>query len=221
MIMNKTILTVLSALLLWAGSIATECRAQAPDGVQAVDLGLSVKWANMNVGATKPAGYGKYFAWGETQTKEFYSWKTYAWSRSDGQFMTKYSNNDGRMQLAPVDDAARSQWGGDWRMPTATEFEELVDPDKCKWEWTTVDGVNGYKVTGKKTGNSIFLPITGARFYGECKFRGIYGLYWTSTLYPTNINKACGLKFDFENVSLDFGVLAGNRFSGRPIRAVQ
>ena len=219
--MKRIFLTTLAVVSLWAGGFATEGRAQTPDGVQAVDLGLSVKWANMNVGATKASGYGKYFAWGETNTKEYYSWKTYAWSRGDSQFLTKYSQTDGRVQLALSDDAARAQWGGDWRMPTAEEFEELVNPDNCKWEWTNKDGVNGYKVTGKKTGNSIFLPITGARFFADVRFRGILGLYWTSTLYPGNTNKAWCLKFNFEEVDIDYGNLSSNRFSGRPVRAVQ
>ena len=68
----------------------TETPAQTPDGVEAVDMGLSVKWANMNVGAKKSSGFGTYFAWGETKPKEYYSWNTYAWSRGNTQFLTKY-----------------------------------------------------------------------------------------------------------------------------------
>ena len=69
----------------------TEDEAKTPDGVEAVDLGLSVKWANMNVGATKDSGFGSYFAWGETKPKKYYSWGTYAWSRDDTQFLVKYN----------------------------------------------------------------------------------------------------------------------------------
>ena len=83
----------------------------AADGVEAVDLGLSVKWANMNVGAKKPSDFGSYFAWGETQPKDYYSWNTYAWSKGDSQFLTKYSSNDRRMRLTPVDDAAHANLG--------------------------------------------------------------------------------------------------------------
>ena len=133
--------------------------AKTPDDVEAVDLGLSVKWANMNVGATKESGFGTYFAWGEVKPKKYYSWGTYSWSHKDTSFLIKYSNTDKRTQLVLADDAARANWGGEWRMPTAKECEELTDPDKCKWEWITKDGINGYKVTGKKTGNSISCPL--------------------------------------------------------------
>ena len=191
----------------------------AADGVEAVDLGLSVKWANMNVGAKKASGFGTYFAWGETKSKDYYSWNTYAWSKGDSQFLTKYSTTDRRSQLAPGDDAAHINLGGEWRMPTVDEFEELIN--NCTWEWTAQDGVNGYKVTSKKTGNSIFLPITGFRYYADTQFRSIMGVYWTSSLYTGNPNKAWCLEFNFSDIKVHYGNLSSNRFSGRCIRAVQ
>ena len=197
----------------------SEDKAKSSDGVEAVDLGLSVKWANMNVGAKKESGFGTYFAWGETQPKEYYSWKTYAWSRGDSQFLTKYSTTDKRTQLALADDAARTNLGGEWRMPTVDEYEELIA--NCTWQWITKDGVNGYKVTSKKTGNSIFLPITGFRYYGDIQFRAISGIYWTSSLYTANPNKAWCLEFNFSDVKVHYGNLSSNRFSGRCIRAVR
>ena len=222
--MKKIILTALS--LLFVGTVNNtkanvtndEPKASA---VEAVDLGLSLKWANMNVGATADSGFGTYFAWGETKPKNYYSWRTYAWSQGDSNFLLKYTATDSKILLAPTDDAARATWGGEWRMPTAKECEELTDPDKCEWEWTTKDGVNGYKVTGKKTGNSIFLPITGFRFYEGIQFRAIKGIYWTSSLYPNNPTKAYCLEFDFSDVDVTFGNLSSNRFSGRCIRAVK
>ena len=174
--------------------------SKASEGVEAVDLGLSVKWANMNVGATKDSGFGTYFAWGETKPKSYYSWDTYALGRGDEKFLVKYNFNDRKTQLISTDDAARANWGGEWRMPTVEEFDELVNPDNCEWEWTNKDGVNGYKVTGKKTGNSIFLPITGFRFYEGVQFRAIKGIYWSSTLYSGNPNKAWCLIFDFSTM---------------------
>lgn len=200
---------------------ATDNEDKTPDGVEAVDLGLSVKWANMNVGATKDSGFGSYFAWGEVKPKKYYSWGTYIWSQGDSKFLLKYSTSDRKIQLTPSDDAARANWGGEWRMPTIEEYEELIDPAKCTWEWITKDGVNGYKVTGKKTGNSIFLPITGFRFYEGVQFRAIKGIYWTSMLYSGNPNKAWCLEFDFSDVDIFFGKLSANRFSGRCIRAVR
>ena len=210
--MKKTFLIMLAVMFF--GAVG-----HAADGVEAVDLGLSVKWANMNVGAKKASGFGTYFAWGETKSKDYYSWNTYAWSKGDSQFLTKYSNTDRRSQLAPVDDAAHVNLGGGWRMPTVDEFEELIN--NCTWEWTTLDGVNGYNVTSKKTGNSIFLPITGFRYYADTQFRSIMGVYRTSSLYTGNPNKAWCLEFNFSDIKVHYGNLSSNRFSGRCIRAVQ
>lgn len=223
--MKKIFLIALSVMFLGtvgnAKGNGTENDAKTPEGVEAVDLGLSVKWANMNVGAKKDSGFGTYFAWGETQPKKYYSWGTYNWSRGDSPFLIKYTGKDGKLQLLPADDAARANWGGNWRMPTAEEYEELINPDNCKWEWTNKDGINGYKVTGKKTGKSIFLPITGFRFYEGVQFRSIKGVYWSSSLYGASPSKAWCLEFDFSEVIVDFGNLSSNRFSGRCIRAVQ
>lgn len=194
---------------------------ESSDAVEAVDLGLSVKWANMNVGATKDSGFGTYFAWGEVKPKQFYSWGTYVWSKGDTQYPLKYTTTDRKTQLVPSDDAACANWGGEWRMPTVEEFEELTDLTKCDWEWITKDGINGYKVTGKKTGKSIFLPITGFRFYEAVQFRAINGIYWSSTLDTGTPNKAWCLEFDFQNVNVTTGKLSSNRFSGRCIRAVK
>ena len=223
--MKRYFVMMLAAMVLWTVGYAKgevkEDKAKSADAVEAVDLGLSVKWANMNVGAKKASGFGTYFAWGETKPKEYYSWNTYVWSKGDSQFLTKYSPTDRKSQLAPSDDAAHANWGGDWRMPTVDEFEELVDPANCKWEWTMQDGVNGYKVTGKKTGNSIFLPITGFRYYADTQFRSVMGIYWTSSLCQDNPNKAWCLEFNFSNVDVLEGKLSSNRFSGRCIRAVR
>ena len=120
--MKKIFLMALSVLFF--GTVANakgngaEGDAKTPNGVEAVDLGLSVKWANMNVGAQKDSGFGSYFAWGEIKPKDYYSWDTYVWSKGNTQFLVKYSVADRKIQLVPSDDAARATWGGDWRMPT-------------------------------------------------------------------------------------------------------
>ena len=124
---------------------------------EAVDMGLSVKWATFNVGATSPEDYGDYFAWGETEPKETYSWATYKWGTSSN--LTKYNTTDGKTILDPEDDAAQVHWGDKWRMPTKEEIEELID--NCTWTESTENGVKGYVVTSKHTGNSIFFPYSG------------------------------------------------------------
>ena len=119
--------------LLFVGTInAKVADKEAKDGVEAVDLGLSVKWANMNVGATKDSGFGTYFAWGETKPKNYYSWNTYLWSQGDSNFLIRYTASDKKTQLMPNDDAARANLGGEWRMPTADECEELIDPRQLR-----------------------------------------------------------------------------------------
>ena len=160
------------------------------NGYEWVDLGLSVKWATFNVGATKPEEYGDYFAWGETEPKEYYDWSTYKWCRGSFSMQTKYCTNssygtvDNKTQLELSDDAARANWGGSWRMPTDTEFTELRE--QCTWTWTTQNGVNGYKVTSKKSGytnKSIFLPAAGCRYGSSLHYAGSDGSYWSSSLY--------------------------------------
>ena len=145
-----------------------------------VDLGLSVKWATCNVGASSPEEYGNYYAWGETTTKERYydNCPTYELSTSELQSQG-YIDSEGN--LTAQYDAATANWGGRWRMPTEAEMQELLD--NCTWTWTTQNGVNGYKVTSKKNGNSIFLPAAGYRYGSSLGNAGIRSYYWSSTPY--------------------------------------
>lgn len=158
-----------------------------------VDLGLSVKWATMNVGANKPSDYGKYYAWGETRTKGNYNWNTYFDSvkGSDSDFK-KYALNK-KTTLDLSDDAAHVNWGGSWRMPTKAEQDELRK--KCTVTWTSQNGVKGYKVVSKSNGNSIFLPAAGYRYYGGLYDVGSYGYYWSSSLYSDYSTNAFYLDF--------------------------
>ena len=147
---------------------------------EAVELGLSVKWASCNVGAESPEEYGDYFAWGETTTKSSYTESnsvTYGLSISELE-SRGIIDVDGNLTAAY--DAATANWGSDWRMPTLDEMKELVD--KCTWSWTTQNGVKGYKVTGSN-GNSIFLPAAGYRHDTSLINAGSYGLYWSATPY--------------------------------------
>ena len=137
------------------------------NGHEYVDLGLSVKWATCNVGASSPKEYGDYYAWGETSTKSSYDkHNCETWEKEIGDI-------GGTSR-----DVARVKWGGSWRMPTEAEFEELLN--KCTWTWTTRNGVNGYKVTGSN-GNSIFLPAAGCRDGTSLYYWEEYGRYWSSS----------------------------------------
>lgn len=144
-------------------------------GYEAVDLGLSVKWAACNVGADMPQGFGGYYSWGETEEKEAYTLDSYVDPNPQGNAMdisgTEY-------------DVAHVKWGGSWRMPTYDEFSELIR--SCTWEWVIMEGdVAGYKVTGPN-GNSIFLPAAGHKslYHGDytpVRKTNETGCYKTST----------------------------------------
>ena len=189
--------------------------------VHAVDLGLSVKWACCNVGATKPEEYGGYYAWGETEEKSDYSPGTYKWFKYDGSdySITKYCTDsyygsvDNKTVLDPEDDVAHVKWGGSWRMPTLEEQMELLD--ECIWKWTELNGINGYRVTGPN-GNSIFLPAAGYRYGTELGRRGAHGAYWSSCLDAYGCDDACGLFFndDYQDWGLYYRT---NGFSVRPV----
>ena len=161
-------------------SFRTRALTGTENGYGWVDLGLSVKWATCNVGATSPEEYGAYFAWGETTTKSNYSnsnCPTYGLSISQLQSQG-YIDSEGN--LNPQYDAARANWGGSWRMPTESEMQELRD--KCTWTWTTYNGVKGYNVKGPN-GNSIFLPAAGYRYGSSLDSAGSRGSYWSSSPY--------------------------------------
>ena len=149
------------------------------NGREYVDLGLSVKWATCNVGATTPEEYGDYFAWGETTTKTGYTEGNCPTSGLSYSELQSQGCIDGEGNLTAQYDAATANWGGNWRMPTKAELQELID--KCTWTWTTQNGVKGYKVTSKTNGNSIFLPAAGYRHGSSLLSAGSYGDYWSST----------------------------------------
>lgn len=119
---------------------------------EVVDLGLSVLWASFNVGATSCEQFGDKFAWGETETKSSYTLQNYIWY-VPGTLSCTYLGDD----ISGTDfDVAHVKWGGNWRMPTASELWELQK--NCSWTWTNVNSVNGFKVIGPN-GNSIFIPV--------------------------------------------------------------
>lgn len=143
---------------------------------QVVDLGLSVYWASCNVGAEAPEEYGDYYAWGETKTKNSYTQENYSYYDKSLDQYTYLGDEISGTQY----DAATIYLGSEWRMPTRAEAEELIN--KCTLEWTQINGVNGYKLTGPN-GNSIFLPSAG-RYYsngilGDKKKDGLY--LWTGS----------------------------------------
>ena len=148
-----------------------------------VDLGLpsGLKWATCNVGASNPGSYGNYYAWGETTTKSSYT-------KGNGST----SNQNIGDIAGTIRDAARQNWGGSWRMPRASEIDELSN--NCTWTWTTQDGHDGCRITGPN-GNSIFLPAAGYRYGSSSSYVCSYGYYWSSTPNESNTQGAYSLFF--------------------------
>ena len=173
-----------------------------PDGYEYVDLGLpsGTLWATCNIGADNPEEYGDYFAWGETKPKDLYDWRNYKWAHwvydtisehyyevLEETWYKYYKSNwtnhgivegDGKMELEPEDDAAYVNMGSNWRMPTLEQLQELVE--KCNWQWTQRNGVDGYLVTGRN-GKSMFMPASGGRS-SELYNDGWCAYYWSRTL---------------------------------------
>ena len=161
----------------------------------AVDLGLSVKWARCNLGATNREDYGDYFTWGETKsaTDSECTWESYKYANGAKYNLTKYvpearASKDGyngffdnKTVLDPEDDAAHVVLGGKWRMPTKAEWEELYN--NCTFTWTRINGVQGCLVTSNKEGfadRSIFLPAAGHRSNGVT-YQGSTCSYWSTS----------------------------------------
>ena len=175
--------------------------------LEAVDLGLSVKWATCNVGANSPEEYGDYFAWGEISPKDSYTEDNCS---TCGVSMTDISGN-------PQYDAATANWGGAWRMPTQAEIRELYA--SCTWEWTTFNGVNGGLVTGPN-GNSIFLPADGYRYGTSSTNVGSVGYYWSSTPGGDDGNYAYYLSFYGDGGGHSRGYGSHYRYYGWSVRPV-
>ena len=189
-----------------------------------VDLGLpsGLLWATCNVGADTPEGYGDYFAWGETTTKDTYNWSTYQYCNGSFSTLTKYCSNssygyngftDNLTTLLPEDDAATANWGSGWRMPTKEEWQELYNNTTVTC--TTQNGVNGSLFTASN-GNSFFLPAAGYRWNDELYDAGGDGIYWSSSLVTDDPDYAWSLYFNSDRAYVCQGRHTG--LSVRPVR---
>lgn len=203
-----------------------------------VDLGLSVKWASFNVGASKPEEHGGYYQWGGlidvTNTNIYLDWNNcpfhtgydqdtgwtkYVWL-VESSFWSGYGSPDNKTVLDPEDDVAHVMLGGKWRMPTCAELDELID--KCKWSWTDNyhgTGVPGAIMTSKVTGytdKSIFLPATGYRIGDHIYTNVLEGRYWSSSLLISSPDAAD----DFEFGKGHYVNFSSKRFLGQLVRPV-
>lgn len=245
----------LSAIVLGLGILSSSCRTEPTDieeeGQEEVkeekeeeekedsgftDLGLSVKWATFNLGATNADKYGLYYQWGDTKGYErlfragkYFNLKNkdgksfYKWYDATKNVLSKYNTKDvdgtvdGKLQIEADDDAAVAALGGTWRIPTAAEWEELLDPSNCTWTWGNDGRCSGFYVKSKKNGNSIFLPLPGYR-ENDDPVVGLeeFGYYWSSTLVPEDswCVKSMIISKDW------YGMEADYRYYGQSIRPV-
>lgn len=190
-----------------------------------VDLGLpsGLLWASCNLGADSPEGYGNYFAWGETQSKDLYDWSTYRYCTAEGDSLltltkyntsTDYGTKDNLTTLQTMDDAAAARLSGT-RMPTREDWEELLAGTIA--EWTTQNGVAGYRLTAPN-GNSLFLPAAGSSNGAELVAAGVFGFYWSASLYTDSPDDAWS--FSFLSGADSIGSF-GYRSDGQSIRPVK
>lgn len=196
-----------------------------------VDLGLpsGLLWAKCNIGASQPEDYGNYYAWGEIQTKSEYSWYTY--SHGFGyNYLTKYCNmsdfgyngfTDTLTILEPNDDAATSILDSNAHIPTESEWNELIQ--YCTGEWTSLNGVGGYRFTGPN-GNSIFLPAAGHRDSSDPSIvgEGMWGTYWSADLNIEFPSSARNFHFISEDYETNIAEMTyDGRYHGLSVRAVR
>lgn len=228
-----------------AGSQSAICSVTVKEPFPvAIDMGLSVKWANVNVGANVPEEYGDHFAWGELETyyetgyalssspvwkegkSSGYDWSSYKWCMGSSNTLIKYNVNgsygdvDNKTVLEITDDVAHAKFGRKWRIPTDEEWTELRE--NCSISWTSRSGVTGMLVTSNKNGESLFLPAASNGLdlmtVGGTGTVGYIGRYWSSSLNqktPTLAYYYC--------ISHGYGIERlndGQRYDGLSVRAV-
>ena len=184
------------------------------NSIQAVDLGLSVKWANCNIGANNPHEYGDYFAWGEIYTKDSFSEANYAYYNSTATSSSGKWNFIGRNICGTDYDAAKHILGDGWAMPTYLQMQELID--KCTWTWTTCNDVAGFEIKSNINNNTIFLPAAG--FSGNSSSVGYASWCWTGVMYENGTYYGWGYHLNATTNGIQ--IEGRMRSYGMPIRPV-
>lgn len=215
-----------------------------------VDMGLSVQWAKVNLGATTPLEFGNFYQWGDPEPKGECSWENYKWCEGEDDSYARYTKyvvdaqygwngfTDGKGELDPEDDAATVAWGAEYRTPTWGEMEELIN--NCDWEWDTIQNVPAAVATSKINGNKIILPAAGFHAginnsgypHGDDDYDwwpGQRAIYWTKTLYSGSgdafywdeSNAKKHAENDPWNVYGPWRYISSVRYYGHPVRAVR
>lgn len=178
--------------------------------VNAVDLGLSVLWADCNVGGDSESPIGGLYGWADP------SGEKKSQNVADYVPLRKYLTGRIPVNISGTEyDIATIKWGKDWRIPSKENWKELIE--KCKWTKEKAFHVYGYRVEGPN-GNSIFLPNTGLRF-GETISNTDAGYYWTSEMALNDRECACYYYFDEKKYN-DIVSTRNYVYSGRAVRPV-
>ena len=193
-------------------SNTSEERREDKDNTQYIDLGLpsGTLWAERNIGATEPEEYGDFYAWGETEPKEEYTWYNYKW----GADCTKYNKKDGKTVLEPEDDVVYLKTKGVAHIPTIEQIQELLDNTISKNQ--TINGVVGRLYKSKVNGNNIFLPFAGDA--GDCDYY-MGGNLWSNYLSSSNFDKRNIHYFYISRNTSD--IFTTNRCEGFSVRGVK
>jgi hypothetical protein len=144
------------------------------DGHEWVDLGLpsGLKWATCNVGASSPEDIGKYFIWGEVNSRYYYE-------MNPGESIPDYVQKCKDISGVKGKDAARTHWGGKWRMPTKQECEELFQ--NCSCQIVDINGFLYAKMTSMTNYKYIIFPLAGYKDRAGHQDLLSCGRYWSST----------------------------------------
>ena len=198
------------------GNEHTEDVTEIEDDTLWADLGLpsGIKWARYNVGAEKPEDYGDYFAWGETETKDYYWSDNYIFAHPGEKGRWIFDRLDD-FSGNPKYDAATANWGAPARMPTLNECKELVE--NCEIKITSQNEVKGMLATGPN-GNSIFFPFAGDYMDSIFECDGWCGFYMSSTPYEEDDECMYELCLSTQGIP-DVG--KGPRFFGHTVRPVK
>lgn len=166
--------------------------------VEFVDLGLSVEWATVNVGALNPEEAGGLYGFGD---KTLFNVSTQAFDYIHEGIQG--TEND----LASLFIAGAFT-------PSKEQMEELVN--NTTKEYTTVNGVAGFRFTAEN-GNSIFLPFTGTRNGETVSNESSLGAYWTADIDEVDRDHAAALSL----TESDAKVNSANLYEGLAIRPVR
>jgi hypothetical protein len=193
-----------------------------PKGPIDMNLPSGLKWSDKNIGAEYPTDYGEYYAWGETEKKNYYDWTQYKFWNGDNNVnlsaMTKYAR-DGKKVLDDEDDVAKVKMGGNWRMPDSSEIVELFQ--YCDIKEVTINDVRGIRLLSKKTmdeENFLFLPFAGYMTDGVTRDCGYNVYFWSRTTYPDGSYSTPHAYSGY--YTFTSGVGYGDRCCGDTVRAV-